>query len=294
MTDRWSLEALAARYELHPSFREVFVEGDGDKGLVQWFFEVNGRSDVLVYPITSVEVPLGIIEGRGLETSSRRSEVIVLALELERQLTREVAVTCIADSDLEWILPRRYDSKFLMYTDYTSMEMYAASPGLVQKLVRIVAPSLNCSGELVLAAISDVLQLLFSMRATSHHLRFGLHWISFEKLFTLDGSRLNFDDEEFLARYLNTKGKRKEAARFEETMAELRGRFRDDARFQMRGHDFLEVLTWYLKKQSVRSCRDLTDEMTRRILFAQLTAEELLQNVLFRGLLDRYPQLPDE
>jgi hypothetical protein len=290
MTDyRWSLEALAARYELHPKFNEVFVEGETDEGLLQWFFEQHGRDDVLVYPVTAIHIPEELITSRHLDASSRRSDVITLALELKGRLDNDVPVTCIADADTEHVLPVGLTSKYLLYTDYTSMEMYAFRPESVQKLLRIVAPSLSYSGVDVLSALAGMLVFLFAARAAARALGWGLSWISFERVAKTDGARIVFDDREFLERYLNTKGRRAQEAQFRAKMDELRARFREDPRFNIRGHDFIEALTWYLRKQSARSCRHLTSKVTHHVLFAELGLAELLKEQLFQSLLRRYP-----
>lgn len=51
MTDpyRWTIPELIARYELEPDLRDIFVEGDRDLFLLNWFFNSAGLRKPVVY-----------------------------------------------------------------------------------------------------------------------------------------------------------------------------------------------------------------------------------------------------
>jgi hypothetical protein len=289
MIDQWSLDALVARYELHPDLTDVFVEGEADQGLLQWFFEQTGRSDVVVYPITIVSIPPVVLDAFSLDHSSNRSKVICLALTLGESKAIPNVAACVADRDTEHIVPRKYPTPFLLFTDYTSMEMYAFKPAILQKLLRIVAPNAGLLGEDVMQRLVALLELLFSIRLANQILGFGLGWISFDRVMKLKGDSIEFDDKEFLTRYLNTRGKGGSRRRLEEEVQQIRSMFDGDCRRQIRGHDFVDVLTWYLRKRSPRACRMLTAEAVRQVLYAQLTTEDLGKETLFRSLLEIFP-----
>jgi hypothetical protein len=103
MSDTWSIEALIARFELHPEFKEVYVEGDSDIGLYQLFLEEGERDDVVVYPISAVTISQEIRDNfafPNMNDRSRRTDVILLALLLEQRIPSAANhISCIADAD---------------------------------------------------------------------------------------------------------------------------------------------------------------------------------------------------
>ena len=79
----YKLEVLKAKYKLHPSLKDVYVEGC-DTGFYQWFFHAKGIKDVKVYSIDTVEIHGNIIEGYGLKRGSSKNKVIALSKELHQ------------------------------------------------------------------------------------------------------------------------------------------------------------------------------------------------------------------
>ncbi|MEI9967625.1 MAG: hypothetical protein WDM87_02980 [Terracidiphilus sp.] len=290
--DAWCLDDLVARFEAHPEFREVYVEGQDDIGLVQWFLEQNDLGDVVVYPIDSFDITEESATACGLshlDRTSNRTDVITLALHLQREVPVAAGhVTCIADADLQHCFPETYDSKFLIFTDYTSMEMYAFRPELITKLLHIAAPNVRCSGEEVLTAMTHVLESLFAFRGANCRLKWGLSWIRFDKDLRFTGATIVFDEARFVQKYLNTKGRTRDLAAFQSEVANVRTSFGADHRLQIRGHDFTELLTIYLRKVAYRSFQDLTENQLRDNLFSQLQIADLASEPLFINLIQKY------
>jgi hypothetical protein len=279
----FTVDELMVRYELHPELCDIYVEGDSDQGFLSWFFQQKGRHTVSVYPISVVNIPPELVLAHGLEHPSRRSEVITLALELEANCAPDIHVICVADSDFDRIRGGARNCVRLLYTDYTSMEMYAFSADAVDKLIRIAAPRLRITGAESLTHIQGTLQTLFALRLANTELMFGLAWVPFERCTALVQSRIVFDESDYSNRYLNTRGRRNDAQVFTSKLADVRARFLPDVRHQIRGRDFIEVLAWYLKKRA-RSCRDLNAETLRALLLIQLSVDLLQRDLLFRTL----------
>jgi len=293
VNDKWSLDALLARYELHPEFKEIYVEGEGDIGVYQLFLDEMGRRDVLVYPITSVSIPpdpADQLKLPQLDVDSRRSDVISLALVFEtKSPDLEHIVTCIADADTQHILPESFVTRFLLFTDYTSLESYGYRGDFITRMVRIGSPNLKVRGEHVLEEMTGILEILFSFRVANHQLRWGLKWISPEKNFSYQNSKLTFDETTYLKKYLNANGKSCSTAEFRSAVGELRATFRSDHRMQIRGHDFIELLTWYLRKRSYRAFQKFSAEVVRHNLLSQLRTDDLVSEGLCAALLSKYP-----
>jgi hypothetical protein len=282
----WTLDELTALYQLHPELCDVYVEGDSDQGLVSWFLEEKGRKRTAVYPASVVTLPPELVLAHGLPHPSRRSEAIVLALELEVRCSPNLHVTAIADLDFDCVLKKHRTGALLLFTDYTSMEMYAFSAPIVSKLLRILAPRAKITGAEVLSRITELLKTLFALRLANHELGFGLTWLSHAKCTRLKNGEIQFDFEDYVARYLNAGGKRAHSTMFGDKVGEIKRRLLADARLQIRGHDFIEVLAWYLCK-SFKSCKDLTPNHLKGLLMVQLAAEDLESEELFKALLKR-------
>src|SRR5437667_77988 len=81
----------------------------------------------------------------------------------------------------------------LLYTDYTSMELYAFTPEVINKLIKVLAPRLKISGTELLERIQGILQMFFALRLANRELMFGLAWVDTEKCCNLTNSYLAFD-----------------------------------------------------------------------------------------------------
>jgi len=55
--DRHKVEELVALYELEPTIRDVYVEGETDEAFFEWFLAQTAPGRVEVKGIDSVEVP---------------------------------------------------------------------------------------------------------------------------------------------------------------------------------------------------------------------------------------------
>src|SRR5215207_1280683 len=119
-----TIDELIARYRHEPTLRAAYVEGETDRGVFDWAFDVGDKKDVAVYEISSVYVPVDEIFNLGLKDNNR-GRVITLAHLLQPHLARgSNQVTCVADKDLDIILGVHHPIKNLLFTDYTCIEMY--------------------------------------------------------------------------------------------------------------------------------------------------------------------------
>jgi hypothetical protein len=99
---------------------------------------------------------------------------------------------------------------------------------------------------------------------------------------------LTFDEDTFVKKYLNTKGKIGSEGRFRDEVATTRGSFGDNHKLQIRGHDFIELLLWLLRKLSYRAYDDFSVDTLQHCLLSQLQAVNLARENLFAGLLQKY------
>lgn len=283
----FDLDGLLARYLLHPERRDVFVEGNDDKGLLRKFLQESGAPDVAVFAISVVNVPAKALLDRNLAHPSRRNEVIALAFELEAKGITPAQAACVADSDFDYILPAGHKSSLLLLTDYTSLELYAFDEELIGNLLVVTSPDTTYSGKKLLDSLSGPLQLLFSIRAVNVSLNLGLQWIeSFDRFLSMNGDTLEFDDREFLKRYLLDRVPANTAKGFMTELARIQSLLTSDIRCRIRGHDFIRAIAWYLR--AVEKKRHLTETVVRDLVYVALRKASLATYPLFVSIASRF------
>jgi hypothetical protein len=282
----FEIEELVARYELHPHRQDVFVEGERDVGFLRIFLENKGHSGVAVFSVAVVNVPAHMLFARNLPHPSRRSAVITLALELEQLGVSPMQAACIADADFEYLLPEGIQCSLLLLTDYASMELYAFSSATVHSVLTLVASSTAMTGAGLVGNLSGPLQFLFSARAANVYLQFGLAWIEgIDKFFGIQNGILRFDEAEFMKRYLVDRLPIQEVTKFKARLAVIQSQLTSDIRCRIRGHDFIQVFTWYLR--TIERCRHLNEDSVRQLLFLAVDKGDLGTQPMFLALLKR-------
>jgi hypothetical protein len=277
---------VAARYELHPERRDVFVEGERDQGLIRAFLENEEKNDVSVFSISVVNIAAHLVLEKSLPHPSRRSEVITLALELEAREIPSRQAVCVADADSEYLLPTGLACPLLLLTDFTSMELYAFTQETVHRVLLVVSPNTGTSGSELLADFVGPLQFLFSARAANCDLKFGLSWIeNIDKFFSVQDDRVQFDEKEFMKRYLVDRLAEAMVAAFQIRLQQIQALLSSDVRCRIRGHDFVKLLTWYLRKPE--NCRHLNEDSVRQMLYVTLQPDQLAGHPMFSSLLKR-------
>jgi len=285
---RKKLEELIARYRLEPIIRDVFVEGKPDANLISRFLRSRRLHNVVVYEISSVEIPPQALAAAA-HPDSARGRVIFLAFHLQDKLPSEsYTATCVADRDYDVLLERNYNCPFLLFLDHSSLEMYAFDPEVLDSLLGAIAPSLGRNGEAVLADLESLLQRLFIIRTTNILLNLGLEWLhSFSDSCILTGASVQFDEDDFIHRYLGKNARLGEKARFMKELMVVRSRMRGDRRLFIRGHDFVAALSWYLRNSTSKSSSLYRPETLQQLLLAYVDPSHISNQQFFRELVAR-------
>jgi hypothetical protein len=280
-----TLEELVTLYRLAPELRDIYVEGSNDRSLVEWLLGVQGIGDVVVKDIDSVEVPPEIVLQRGLE-DNRRGRVITLAHYLEAKFGPDfLAVTCIADGDFDHVNSRTDSSQLLFLTDYTSPEMYFFNSDSVGKLLRLALPSFPKTADRVLVEIRPVLEDLFVVRMANASLKWGLTGVNYEKCCQLVAAGVNFDSDKCITRYLQANSRHEDKIAFLAAVSVSRQRLTSDPRVQIHGHDFVNLLAWYVRQH--KGFKSVRRDVVERALFATAESSQLMKERLFQSLVKR-------
>ena len=252
---RRTIGDLKARYEMKPHFRDVYVEGPTDVRIFRRFLSEFGLSrDVAVYPIETVDVPilkLDLIDSDSDEgDGGNKARVVSLALALTENGEKDCdQVTCIADADFDHFLGKKYPTTSLLLTDFTSMELYLFGEDTVSKVTSMYCGEKISSAAALLEVLRPVLIDLFTIRLTAVLLKMNIPWLTPEKCCVLNDDKIAFDSNQFVHKFLSKGNSLARKAEFEHELSKIRENPVKEVRNAIRGHDFISLLNWYLRKR---------------------------------------------
>ena len=203
-TDRRTIAELAARYELEPSLRDVYVEGPSDRTLLELAFNVLGEANrIRAYEIDTVHVPAELVEARFLPKGNK-GRVLALADELAITGTRDLrtSAVCLVDLDFDGILGTRRSYPLVVYTTGLSLDVVLSGPAVVQKLLSVVLLGFPQQAESLLDQMLPVLNQRVLQRIAAEQLGINVPAPALDKSCTFDGRTLLFNADNFLKRYL--------------------------------------------------------------------------------------------
>ena len=286
---RRKFDELVARYELEPELRDIYVEGTTDKNLVQWFLRQKGQQDFVVYEIDTVDISAERLKELEL-SNNNRGRVIALALDMQSQLSAlPPHLTCMADKDFDWLFGKEYNCDILLFTDYCSIELYFFNEIILDKFFSLAIGLSQIQAKEALDKLSKVLEDLFLIRATNEALGFNMEWLKeFGNCCKLTGAEIELQSETFIYKYLNKNSKLSQKQLFTDKLQELRTNKIAERRCKIRGHDFIELLCWYIKHYLAKNKRQFYDpEIVAVNLLMCIDAEHLGQETMFQRLLAR-------
>ena len=241
---RRNIDELIVRYELEPSIKDLFVEGPFDRRIYATFINQLGYDDVVVYEIGTVFIPNELLHRHGL-MGGNRSRIIAFSLELDTHLSMsDLQIRCIVDSDFDFLFDNRILSEHLLYTDYTSVDLYAYSSGFLNDVLGEHFPELDF--QILLDSMSPILSELFFIRAANEKLGWGMTLPQFTRCCEPSRNSIHLDRNELITRYLNSSARMDDQEIFESTCDELATVNLSDVRKCILGSDFFELFGWYL------------------------------------------------
>jgi hypothetical protein len=284
---RRKVTELATFYSLEPDILDIYVEGESDARFLNWFLTAHGRQQRAM-PIDTVEVPTKEVLEAGFEDGNR-GRVLTLGLLLDRELTATGirGHLLVADRDLDgFVADPPLVSKRCLFTDFTSIELYGYEIGAVEKLLTVFLRLKGVKAEDVIAAIEPALVEIFLARAALHLSGSGIGLIDpFTGHCDRDNETVQIKMDELLRNSLGQSGlkSRPKVEGIRATMDELREKLVDDCRLAIRGHDFIALLTWYLKPLISKEYRSV--EIITSALMTAIDKCELAKYPLFVELL---------
>ena len=280
----WTLNELITRYELEPTVCDLFVEGQRDQNFYRWYLNKVGRGHVSVLHIDSVEITRENLERLRL-SAGNRNRIIALALLLDTLLTTtHPCVRCVADSDFDFVLQSRICSSHLVYTDYTSIELYSYDIGLLSKALSLALNVDEGETAILQENMSLILRKLFIVRAANQRLKLAMKFPSFLRCCHIDGNNIVFNRDEFVFRSLNSNQYIEYRDAFESTCQEIQAVQLKEFRESIHADDYLELLGWYLHSKHGWIGYRADSRSAYSILMPALDDRELARESLFIAL----------
>ena len=284
---RLPLPELLTEYSLHVDRKDLYVEGQEDFAVLHWFLGSDMDNGIGLYSIDAIEISAEQLIECGLN-DSQKARLVFLARELDRALPKdENPALCIVDADFDYVLDQVEENRFLAYTDGTSLDMYAFNESTVERVVRLGLRDTNTDPHNVISSLGDVLTEVFFTRATNESMGLGLEWLPFEKKCKVEpNGTILFDREQFVREYLGKNNAMRKLSDFKRRKVELTDRSEFPVRRMIRGHDFGELLTKYLRSTiKTKLARNVAKgEAVVRMLFVGLDLNSLENEPLFRRI----------
>jgi hypothetical protein len=79
---------------------------------------------------------------------------------------------------------------------------------------------------------------------------------------------------------------REQVEKFNARLAEIQSLLSSDVRCRIRGHDFIRILTWYLRM--VEKCKYLNVDSVRQMLYVTIRSDDLARQPMFSSLRQRF------
>jgi len=287
--NRKTIEELVTRYTLEPELRDLYVEGTTAKSIFDWYFEKLNCGTIAIFEIDSVNIPSDLVNNYGLEPGNRE-ELIVLSLEIERLLEKDIEyLLCVADSDFDLLFGHKYKSRYLLYSEYTSTDLCFCSEEAIANLFRLGIRRIPCPIKTLLVNFAEVLQEVFLIRAANERLGWKMRWIDFVSCCDIKNDLVVFNRYKFIESYLNNANKNKKSEKFIRVCEELRSINVKSFKHRIRGHDFHELLGWYISKRAGKKGNKYRDpDIVRTAIVTAANAELVIDTEPFRTLLKTY------
>lgn len=277
---RRTLAEIEQRYILEPTLRDLYVEGEHDKRIYEWYLKERDYNDVAVFNIGTIDISPELLNTHGLGTGNR-DRVIALAIELDQRFEALMRnVRCIADADFNFVKQAYKTANHLLYTDYTSLDLYTYEPRTIGKLTVMLGIT-EADVQWIFHNMTPVLKDLFIARASAVAMDLGVRFPNFVRYCALSNETVAFNREACLQNWLNSNGLAHRLREFEEMCANLGAMDLSDDRMCIHGRDYFELLSWVLE-QRFRSRRNrFGGDEIQKLLSMAIEADRLSQEHLF-------------
>lgn len=245
MLPRRKISELKARFELEPTLDDVFVEGDRDKRLIDIAHTDRGRSRP-VYPVSYIEIPFEILDSYGL-TDGNRQRVIALCKVLS--LPIGASACYLIDRDLDWHLNRELVFPRLSYTIHSDIEGAFLSSEILKEIVVNAGRAKVGNWQDLFDSIEGVVKAVFCVRLALEELELRVSLPDITKSIYKSSDKIIFDINDFVDKFASRGIGQDYIQKLKEMQTTWCETVSDKAaRMAGNGHDYLQIVSWVIKK----------------------------------------------
>lgn len=169
--------------------------------------------------------------------------------------------------------------------------MYLFNSSIIKKFLQLALRTDELEPIEIISNISPILEEMFLFRAANHALGYGMEWLlasAIKRCVKRKGNRIELNANDFIEKYLNKNSRITDKSNFLAKVQELRTKNIEEIKNKIRGHDFIQVLCWYIEPHLASSRKGFTDpDVVIGTLLCCLDIESLMQERLFQEISKR-------
>jgi hypothetical protein len=285
---RREVDELYAKFDLHPNLIEIYVEGEFDYSIINFYLEEIGAKSATVVCIDDIDINSNITSAFNLTGGSNKNRVLALASLFDKRYSnRPTSICCIADVDLDVLFSNVRNCHHLRYTDYSCMEMYFLNKNIINRFLKIVCNlgDAECSEFLSLADL--ILPAQFSLRAVNESQKIFKSVLEFETGLKKKNDFKSFDPMHYCSAYINFYGLGKNRISIEKAFKATLSSLQTDIRNSSNGHDFIHLLYEFSHQRSGLQLHNKTKSEAKyggRIVALAASSQHLIKEKLFSDI----------
>lgn len=244
-----TIDEIVARYKLERKICDIYVEGKRDKVFYNRILKKLGITNVRLYEISSIKVTKNYYPEKDLKLKyNNRNKIIYLADKFESEKVSPDRVRCLIDSDFDFILQKKCNNIYLLFTDYTCLEMYLYNEATLEKFLEINLGGFAYSVSHILSQCSKILPDLFLIRLADEILDLNMTMRPFRRCCLCVDCEITLDFDEYIWRCLTSNNHHSRLEEFKEIIEKYRNSLTDEHRKQIHKDDFFELLSFFINE----------------------------------------------
>lgn len=281
------ISEIIAMAKLEPSLKSIYVEGLSDYYVINNFLDYFKKRGIGVYLIDDIDFSekyQGLTkEEVSFYQKSNKERVILLAMSLEDVIQEpNVQILCLVDRDWDFVTGNVRSGKFMVYTDFNSMELYLFNFETVDRFLKQGHRIAKAKTGELMDSLSEVCRESFHIHCLANDEYESM--VSNDKDFMFDKSSytctLNLDSF-----WTKTMMKCKMMDKSDELKSIFSNRMavECDVRLEMRGHDFIHYL--YLCVKKLKSALHMDENEFANVFWQYLNMDTIVNEPLFQRIM---------
>lgn len=270
---RKKVNEILTLYKVETQINDVYVEGHGDFIFYTWFCEACNLKIPTIYKIESIEIDVSNLTEHSLANNNRDRLIYLSKKFQEAGLSLTHKPLCIIDRDFDIDLN---ETDYLSITDYSSHEVYAFTKKTFLNFFRLSLHDVKIDTDLVYSNFCLILKSLYSIRLTNVNLSWSLIWQDFDDFIKIQNGKIILEKEKFIDQYLKENNKKSYKEVFLAELSRVEDKLNKDHIHYVRGHDFVELMLIFIKKNPIRIEQSLRNQnFIKKTILQAIPSDEL-------------------